>query len=82
MNGWIRDNLKSEWKWLLGLVVAGIIGWTTLKVTVKANVNDVGILKADVTLLKTFKEVQSEVNRTMEKKLDKIDDKLDRLLRR
>jgi len=82
MNGWMRNFLKNEWKWLLWLAITGVIGWTTLKIMVKTTVGDVGILKADVTTLKTFKEVQSEINRTMEKKLDRIDEKLDRLLRR
>ena len=82
MNGFLKDFLKNEWKWLLGLAVAGVVGWNGLSNTVKAVSGATTVLTGKVASLETFKAVQEKQNQFIEKKLENIDDKLDRLLRR
>lgn len=74
----MNDYLKKEWRnllWLILLLISGVV-------TLRTAVSDVKEIKPKVERLEKFEAVQSEVNRIIEKKLDKLDEKIDRLLRR
>ena len=69
--------LKANWKFLAwGLSISvGVVSWIF---SVQNTTADMKLLKPRVEALSTFKDVQGEVNRTVEKKLDKIIDILSR----
>lgn len=74
----MNEFLKKEWRnivWLILLLISGVV-------TLRTAVSDVKEIKPKVERLEKFEAVQSEVNRIIEKKLDKLDEKIDRLLRR
>lgn len=82
MNGFLRNFLRNEWKWLMGLAVAGIVGFSGLKTTVSSIVQTTEKLTEKMIIVETFKAVQEKQNQFIEKKLDDIDKKIDRILRK
>ena len=76
MNGnlkWLREN------WVILTFFASlIVGWTTLKKDTESNVRLLEKHDSALLVCQTFISVQTEVN----KKIDTMDRKIDRLLRR
>lgn len=64
---------KSNWKILAWGVSIGV-GVITWVFSIQTTIAEVREMKPKVEQLDKFKDVQSEVNRTVEKKLDKIID--------
>jgi hypothetical protein len=70
---WIRKN----WV-ILTFIGSLIVGWTTLKYDSEAHAEKLREHDASLKACHDFMTAQNEIN----KKIDKFDDKLDRLLRR
>ena len=81
----MNDFIKRHWK-LLSTIATGAFAvwgtWVMLKADVKSLKAEMPIVQAEVSSLKEFRSAQIVVNTTMEKSLDKIDRKMDRVLER
>jgi hypothetical protein len=77
MNGWIREFFHKN-AWGIMLLIGGLIG--TIAV-MRADVATVLTVIPKVYELEKKQYAQEETNRVIAHKLEKMDDKLDRILR-
>jgi uncharacterized membrane protein YcjF (UPF0283 family) len=77
MNGWVRDFFQKN-AWAIMLLIGGLVG--TIAV-MRADVATVLTVIPKVYELEKKQYAQEETNRVISNKLEKMDDKLDRLLR-
>ena len=82
MNEKLLNIVKAHWWKLVGVLFMAWGAWTMLKADVKNLKVEMPEVKTEVALLKEFRSAQMVVNTTTEKKLDKMDDKLDKILYR
>lgn len=82
MNGWLRDFFKKNAYTILVFIITAIIYSTIFYMSAKGTEDMVHAIAPKVMELEKKQSVQENINCQMEKKLDRIDDKLDRLLRR
>jgi len=78
MNGYLKDFLNRNWKTLVTILTV-LISWIY---TLNATVESTKLLSAKVEVLDTFHARQTEINKSVEKQLDRIELKIDKILGR
>jgi len=72
----MNEFIRKEWRnlmWMIGLIISGIV-------VLKTSVADVKLMKPKVEFLERFQAEQGILNMVMDKKLDRIEEKLDRII--